>query len=36
MAGLSLLKILTSPGPDENSDKKTEEREENIKRRFEI
>jgi hypothetical protein len=36
MAGLSLLKILKSPGPDENSDKKTEERKEIIKRRFEI
>jgi hypothetical protein len=36
MAGLSLLKILTSPGPDENSDKKSDERKENIKRRFEI
>jgi hypothetical protein len=36
MAGLSLLKILTSPGPDENSDKKPDERKQNIKRTFEI
>ena len=36
MAGLSFLKILTSPGPDENSDKKPDERKQNIKRTFEI
>jgi hypothetical protein len=36
MAGLSFLKILTSPGPDENSDKKSDNRKENIKRTLEI
>jgi len=36
MAGLSFLKILTSPGPDENSDKKPDERKQNIKKTLEI
>jgi hypothetical protein len=32
MAKLSFLKILTSPGPDENTDKKSDEKKQNIKR----
>jgi hypothetical protein len=36
MAGLSFLKILTSPVPDENPDNKTDERKQAIKRTFEI
>ena len=36
MAGLSFLKMLTSPGPDENSDKKPDGRKQNLKGIFEI